>query len=86
MGNSSTDTDFGHSCDTDNSSSGSPVQIFGSNPSENGKVIGIHHLGFRTDTVQAAGPELINRAVRMELIIDYIRRTKPNLLQELGIP
>lgn len=86
IGNSSSTTDFGHSCDTNKSSSGSPVQIIGSSADQNGKVIGIHHLGFRYDTAQARTPEELNRAVRMNLIADYIKRVSPALATELGIP
>lgn len=86
IGNSSTATDLGHSCDTSPASSGSPVQFYGPGPAANqGQVIGIHHLGFRTDTVQATTPEKINRAVRMDLIVEYIRRHKPEILKELGL-
>jgi hypothetical protein len=86
IGNSSTATDFGHSCDTSPASSGSPVQFYGPGPATNqGQVIGIHHLGFRTDAVQAASPEKINRAVKMDLIVEYIRRHKPEILKELGL-
>jgi hypothetical protein len=86
IGNSSTITDFGHTCDTTPSSSGAPVQFFGAGLAINqGLVIGLHHLGFRTDTVQAKEPDKINRAVSIDLIIDYIRRNKPLVLKEMGL-
>lgn len=61
-------TDFGHECDTQGGSSGSPVQT----PS--GLVIGIHHYGFDTSITD---PKLqFNQAVMMKEIIDFLKRTK----------
>jgi V8-like Glu-specific endopeptidase len=58
-------TDFGHECDTQGGSSGSPVQT----PS--GLVIGIHHYGFDTSIVD---PDLqFNQAVKMTEIIKFIK-------------
>ncbi|HEX8264573.1 MAG TPA: serine protease [Pyrinomonadaceae bacterium] len=68
-------TDFSHKCDTKGGSSGSPVV------DSDFKVVGLHHLGFDT-----ANQVLVNRAVRIGLIIDFIRREKPSVLTELGIP
>jgi hypothetical protein len=71
-------TDFAHRCDTLGGASGSPT--FDASGTDV-KVIGLHHLGF--DTVNQV---LVNRAVRIGLIIDFIRAQKPGLLAELGIP
>jgi len=86
IGNSSLGTDFGHGCDTNKSSSGSPIQIIGSSADQNGKVIGIHHLGFRFDDVQSDVPEKVNRAVKINLIADFIKSVSPALAKELKIP
>lgn len=86
IGNSSLSTDFGHGCDTNKSSSGSPIQIIGSTPDQNGRVVGIHHLGFRIDNAQKDTPDPINRAVRIKLITDYIKNNNPALAKELNIP
>jgi V8-like Glu-specific endopeptidase len=84
-GNSSSSTDFGHGCDTNKSSSGSPVQIIGSSADQNGKVVGIHHLGFRIDDAGATAPEKINRAVKITLITEYIKNVSPALAKELHL-
>lgn len=68
-------TDFGHLCDTLGGSSGSPVQDLHS-----GKVIGLHHLGFRSDS-----GNLFNQAVRIGLIIDLLRTRRPGILTEMGL-
>ena len=68
-------TDFGHLCDTLGGSSGSPVQDIAS-----GNVIGLHHLGFRTGSDQ-----LFNQAVRIGLIIEFLRARRPDVLTEMGI-
>jgi hypothetical protein len=71
-------TDFSHKCDTKGGSSGAPV--FDST-AQDAKVVGLHHLGF-----DERSQFLVNRAVRIGLIIDFIRSQKPSLLSELGIP
>jgi len=61
-------TDFGHECDTQGGSSGSPVQ------NNAGLVIGIHHLGFDPAIVDLALQ--INQAVKIDAIIDFIKKEK----------
>jgi V8-like Glu-specific endopeptidase len=69
-------TDFGHLCDTLGGSSGSGVLDINS-----GQVIGLHHLGFNSSSRQ-----LVNRAVHIRLIADYIRgKNKPEILAEMGL-
>jgi hypothetical protein len=75
-------TDFGHLCDSETGSSGSPVQ-----DRQSGQVVGLHHLG-----LPPSGTELINRAVRIEFIVDFLKQKskmpepkKTRVLQELGI-
>ena len=73
-GVTSTLTDFGHLCDTLGGSSGSPViDIF------TGKVDGLHHLGFRPNSSR-----LVNQAVHIKLIADFIRSSRPELASELS--
>ena len=74
-GLSSRTTDFGHLCDTLGGSSGSPVQTTAS-----GKVIGLHHLGFRSGS-----DKLFNQAVKIGLIVQFLRDNNPAVLGELGI-
>jgi serine protease len=74
-GLSSRATDFGHLCDTLGGSSGSPVQATAS-----GKVIGLHHLGFRSGS-----DKLFNQAVKIGLIVQFLRDNNSALLGELGI-
>lgn len=69
-------TDFGHLCDTLGGSSGSPVQDIGS-----GGAIGLHHLGFRPGSDRP-----VNQAVRLRLIVDFLRTKRPAVLTEMGIP
>jgi len=72
-------TDFGHSCDTYGGSSGSPVQDI-----SDGRVIGLHHFEFFPDD-----RILLNRAVKMSLIIDCLKsafaQSNPAILDELHI-
>jgi hypothetical protein len=70
-----TQTDFGHRCDTEGGSSGSPVQDL-----QSGRVIGLHHLGFNSGSVLP-----VNRAVRIGLIIDFLRSANSPVLAELGL-
>jgi len=67
-------TDFGHLCDTLGGSSGSPVI-------KDGKVSGLHHLGF-----DPAGGLLVNRAVRVSLLLADIKSKAPSVAVEIGIP
>jgi hypothetical protein len=81
-GSSSTQTDFGHECDTKHGSSGAPLQLV--DPTGVPRmVVGLHHLGLRVDSVQQQDPLLLNRAVSTKLIIAYINQVKPALLSEL---
>jgi hypothetical protein len=68
-------TDFGHLCDTLGGSSGSPVMDLATS-----RVIGLHHLGFNDRS-----PQLINRAVNIREILDYIRANRPEILPQLGV-
>jgi hypothetical protein len=84
MGSSSTLTDFAHKCDTKEGSSGTPVQLI-SDTGTVGAVVGLHHLGFRLDSVNDEAPKQINRAVNTREIIAYITRLRPALLVELAL-
>lgn len=71
-----TATDFGHYCDTEGGSSGSPIQEFPS-----GTVLGLHHLGFRT-----GDQYLVNRGVKIGLILADIAQRSPAARAEIGTP
>jgi hypothetical protein len=67
-------TDFGHRCDTLGGSSGSPVL----DGLSSGNVIGLHHLGYLEDD-----PDPVNQAVKIGLVLDDIRRRRPDIAAEL---
>jgi S1-C subfamily serine protease len=61
-------SDFEHGCDTKGGSSGAAALNVA------GNVIGLHHLGFRENDPHPDKPELLNRAVLMKEIIDFLRQ------------
>jgi trypsin-like peptidase len=71
-----TPTDFGHYCDTEGGSSGSPIQEFPS-----GAVLGLHHLGFRS-----GDKYLVNRGVKIGLILADIGQRVPAARAEITTP
>jgi V8-like Glu-specific endopeptidase len=73
-GTTNSATDFGHDCDTLGGSSGSPVQ-----DASSGNVVGLHHLGFPEGT-----NILMNRAVKMKLILRNLAATSPATIAEIG--
>jgi V8-like Glu-specific endopeptidase len=73
-GTSPAATDFGHDCDTLGGSSGSPVQDFAT-----GNVVGLHHLGIPEGT-----DILMNRAVKIKLILKSLGQKSPAILGEIG--
>lgn len=68
-------SDFGHECDTEGGSSGSPVQ------DTDGSVIGLHHYGFD----KPPAPE-INQAVKMGEILKFIAHSDDKLFKALAPP
>jgi len=62
------DTDFGHECDTEGGSSGSPVLL-----AANLKVVGLHHLG----RAESGRWKNQNRAVRMEVLVPELTLRRP---------
>jgi hypothetical protein len=69
-------TDFGHECDTEGGSSGSPVI----DPTIDA-VVGLHHLGFDPDDPNPE-PNPVNQAVQMERILSIL---SPALRAELSV-
>jgi V8-like Glu-specific endopeptidase len=76
-GTAPTHTDFGHTCDTLQGSSGAPVF---QNPGS--EVVGLHHWGFDPNG------EPVNQAIHMNLILADIRTDKglPALADEMVTP
>jgi hypothetical protein len=69
-------TDFGHFCDTEGGSSGSPIQ-----EAESGTVLGLHHLGFQpTDQI------VVNRGVKIGLILGDLAARVPAVRAEIPAP
>jgi hypothetical protein len=67
---------FTHDCDTEPGASGAPIFDF------NGKVIGLHHAGFARDS-QCRPIDFLNKAVKIDTILDYIRPHRPSISSEL---
>lgn len=78
-GNSSLGTDFGHTCDTLKSSSGSPTIVYEAG-SDRGAVVGLHHLSAPKHLQGLGGPDEVNLAVSIKQIVSYIQRVNPALL------
>lgn len=71
-------TDFGHFCDTEGGSSGSPIQ-----DAVSGAVLGLHHLGFQT----VAGADIVvNRGVKVGLILSDLAQRAPAVRAEIVTP
>lgn len=83
-GNSSLGTDFGHTCDTLKSSSGSPAILFEAG-SGRGAVVGLHHLSAPQHLQGTGSADEVNLAVTMKQIIDFIRRVNPSLLNGVEV-
>ncbi len=71
--------DFGHRCDTEAGSSGAPVL------NRDGQLIGLHHRGFDVDSKTCAQTDRINKAVRIDKILDFLSVNHPDLLRKLSI-
>jgi V8-like Glu-specific endopeptidase len=74
---------FGHTCDSEGGSSGAPVF------DESGRVLGLHREGFLRDERTCERLDSVNKAVRIESIVRWLRRpTTPGgaeLLKSLNI-
>jgi hypothetical protein len=71
--------DFGHRCDTEAGSSGAPVL------NRDGLLVGLHHRGFDVDPRTCAQTDRINKAVRIDRILDFLAVHEPDLLEKLSI-
>jgi V8-like Glu-specific endopeptidase len=71
-------TDFGHFCDTEGGSSGSPIQDLST-----GAVLGLHHLGFQPG---AGSGIVVNRGVKIGLILSDLAQRNPTVRAEISTP
>jgi hypothetical protein len=71
------DTDFTHKCDTESGSSGGAVL------DGQGLLVGLHHKGFADSDDLEAQQGRFNTAVRLDRILDHLRRVKPEVEPEL---
>lgn len=70
--------DFTHVCDTEAGSSGAPIFNL------QGEVVGLHHLGFAFDTDSCRQTDQVNKAVRIDRIVDALQSTWPVLWREIA--
>src|SRR5262249_31995994 len=71
-------SDFEHSCDTEGGSSGAPVF------DEQYSLIGLHHHGFDLDAATCEPKDKVNKAVRVQAILDQLKSDKPALFAEIS--
>jgi V8-like Glu-specific endopeptidase len=64
--------DFSHDCDTEGGSSGAPV-FNGA-----GAVVGLHHHGHGIDPATCQETDKVNKAVRMDRIVEFLDANKAN--------
>jgi V8-like Glu-specific endopeptidase len=64
--------DFSHDCDTEGGSSGAPVF------NTSGQIVGLHHYGHAVDPATCRDTDSVNKAVRIDQIIDYLTRNRAN--------
>lgn len=58
--------DFTHDCDSEGGSSGAPIH------DKRGRVIGLHHHGFKRDPKTCEAKDRVNKAVRMDEIVKWL--------------
>lgn len=73
-------SDFTHRCDTEAGSSGAPIL------NENGELLGLHHLGFELDPLTCQPKEQkLNKAVRIDRIVTFLRESYPEVYARLSL-
>jgi hypothetical protein len=72
-------TDFTDRCDTEGGSSGAPVF------DPNGNLVGIHHLGFDVNPLTCKQNDDLNKGIRIDKIIEFLRTHDHEVIQELRI-
>ncbi|WP_460415546.1 trypsin-like serine peptidase [Pseudomonas sp. microsymbiont 2] len=75
----SSQTELTHNCDTEHGSSGAGVF------DAQGKMVALHHLGFRRNPQTCEEQDKLNKAVPLTRIIDHIKANTPELAKELGL-
>jgi hypothetical protein len=71
-------SDFTHDCSTERGASGSPVFDM------KGRLIGLHHLGVKRNPITCAREDDENKAVRFKEIVNFLKKTQPELAAELS--
>jgi hypothetical protein len=73
-------SEFTHNCNTEPGASGAPVF------DDEGKLVGLHHLGVKRAPAPACTPEDdVNKAVNIHDIIEHLKSHHPNVANELSL-
>jgi hypothetical protein len=71
--------DFTHTCDTERGSSGAPIFDSG------GRLVGLQHLGYDVDVGTCTAKDDVNKAVRLDAILAFLRDHAPEVIGSLTV-